>query len=58
LILDALDFPESLEETAHSSIPTWGFQLFGGAQVFGDPEKARIFRSAVETVQKRISEVS
>jgi hypothetical protein len=58
LILDALDFPESLEETAHSSIPTWGFQLFGGAQVFGDPEKAKIFRSAVETVQKRISEVS
>lgn len=58
LILDALDFPESLLETTWASAPTWGFQLFGGAQVFSDPEKARIFHSAVEIIQKRISAIT
>ena len=48
LILDALDFPDSLLETAAAMPPSWGVQLFGGAQVFGDTEKAAIFANAVE----------
>jgi hypothetical protein len=58
LILDALDFPASLVKTSHASIPSWGIQLFGGAQIFSDPQKARVFRSAVETIQQRVEEVS
>ena len=53
LILDALDFPASLHATAESAIPNWGIQLFGGAAVFGDPERARLFREAVEAIRRR-----
>ena len=53
LILDALDFPDSLLETARSSIPSWGIQIFGGAQVFNDPAKAEIFRNAVKNIQEK-----
>ncbi len=52
LILDALDFPDSLTETAESAIPSWGIQLFGGAQVFADPVRAEIFRSAVAQMRE------
>ncbi|MFO7633858.1 MAG: hypothetical protein R6W76_15040, partial [Caldilinea sp.] len=31
LILDTLSFPDSLLETAKSTPPGWGVQLFGGA---------------------------
>ena len=54
LILDALDFPESLTETANSPIPSWGIQLFGGAAVFEDSQRAEIFRSAVDKIRARI----
>jgi hypothetical protein len=52
LILDALDFPESLLATAESSHPSWGIQLFGGARVFSELEQARIFGRAVEKIQQ------
>jgi hypothetical protein len=55
LILDALDFPDSLLATAESSQPSWGLQLFGGAQVFSNPEQARIFAAAVEQIRLRVS---
>ncbi len=55
LILDALDFPASLLETAESSVPSWGLQMFGGATVFADPAKADIFRKAVERMRERIT---
>ena len=48
LILDALDFPASLLETADATPPSWGVQLFGGAQVFGNAENATLFAGAVE----------
>lgn len=48
LILDALDFPASLLETASATPPSWGVQLFGGAQVFGNTESAALFARAVE----------
>lgn len=55
LILDALDFPDSLLATEESSQPSWGLQLFGGAQVFRDPEQAQIFAAAVEQMRQRVS---
>lgn len=55
LILDALDFPASLEATALATNPTWGLQLFGGARVFGDPEQTRLFRAAVEQIRNAIT---
>ena len=54
LILDALDFPKSLLATSESVVPSWGLQMFAGAQIFGDPTKAEIFRSAVEAIQQKI----
>ncbi len=55
LILDALDFPASLQATAESARPSWGLQIFGGAQVFGDPERARIFQAVVEQIRGSIA---
>ncbi len=51
LILDALDFPGSLLATASSPIPSWGLQLFGGADVFGDPQKAALFKQAADKIR-------
>jgi len=51
LILDAVDFPASLLATAASARPSWGMQLFAGAQVFADPERAGIFRMAVDQIR-------
>ncbi len=36
LILDALDFPASMEAAADSPAPSWGLQMFGGAALFED----------------------
>lgn len=47
LILDALDFPASLQAIAGVEDPGWGVQIFGGAASFRDPEWAAQFRSAV-----------
>jgi hypothetical protein len=55
LILDALDFPDSLLATAEAAQPSWGLQLFGGAQVFSDPKQAQIFAAAVEQIRQRIT---
>jgi hypothetical protein len=52
LILDALDFPDSLLATADSPRPSWGIQLYGGASVFSDAEKARVFGEAVERMRQ------
>jgi hypothetical protein len=55
LILDVLDFPDSLLATVASPLPSWGVQVFGGAQVFGDPDQAQIFRASVEQIRRSIS---
>ena len=47
LILDVLDFPDSLLAVASSARPSWGVQVFGGAQVFADPGRAQVFSAAV-----------
>jgi hypothetical protein len=46
LILDVLDFPDSLLATVESSVPSWGLQLFGGGRVFSDPAQAEIYKQA------------
>lgn len=51
LILDALDFPASLEAIADATPPSWGVQLFGGAAVFRDDAQAQQFRAATERIQ-------
>jgi len=56
LILDALDFPDSLLATAESDRPSWGVQLYDGAQVFSDPEQGAIFRQAVESITAKLAE--
>ena len=56
LILDAMDFPDSLLATAVSSQPSWGIQMFAGAEVFGDSKKAGIFRDAVFQIRQQIKE--
>lgn len=52
LILDALDFPASLQALAAAPDPGWGVQVFGGAAIFRDPEWARQFRDAVARMQQ------
>jgi hypothetical protein len=54
LILDASDYPASLNATAASPQPSWGLQLFAGAQVFADREQAQVFRSAVERMREAV----
>jgi hypothetical protein len=51
LILDALDFPDSLLALAESPDPGWGFQLFGGAEVLADPAQADLFRQAADRIR-------
>lgn len=54
LILDALDGPESLNETAASPYPSWGIQLFGGAKIFSDAALGTAFKQAVSAIRGRI----
>ena len=53
LILDVLDFPGSLLETADSPDPSWGVQLFGGGQIFADPDQASVFAEAVKNIKRK-----
>ncbi len=57
LILDVLDFPDSLTSAAHSSVPSWGLQLYGGAQVLGDPAQARVFAEAVNQIRQMLADL-
>ncbi len=52
LILDVLDYPDSLLAVASSARPSWGVQIFGGAQVFADPARAQVFGSAVDQMRQ------
>jgi hypothetical protein len=53
-LLDELDFPASLQETAAAASPSWGVQLFGGARVFGDTQQAALFADTVERLRARL----
>jgi len=54
LILDALDFPASLQAIVAAQPPSWGVQIFGGAQIFGDADHAALFRDAVMQMRQDI----
>jgi hypothetical protein len=53
LILDALDFPASLLAIASAPRLGWGVQLFGGASVFADADRARIFAQAIMRMREQ-----
>lgn len=55
LILDALDFPASLVVTGGSSVPSYGLQVFSGAQIFTDPTWATLFRTVVAQIQTALA---
>lgn len=57
LILDALDFPDSLTAAAESRVPSYGLQMFGGASVFRDPAQAAVFQSAAAQIRRRLAAV-
>jgi len=40
-----------LIETAASTRPSWGLQIFDGARVFADAAFARVFQTAVARIQ-------
>ena len=48
LILDALDFPGSIEALATSKCPSWGYQIFGGASIFENVEHASLLKTLNE----------
>jgi len=54
LILDALDFPDSLHAIVASSAPSYGLQMFSGAEIFRDPKKAALFAAALEQMQTTV----
>lgn len=51
LILDALDFPDSLVETGEAQPPSWGLQVFSGAKIFENPEWGNLFQQVVEQLR-------
>ena len=55
LILDALDGPASLRETAAADRPSDGLQIFDGARVFREPALAAEFATAIEQIRSRLS---
>ncbi|MZQ80979.1 hypothetical protein GQF01_02350 [Paenibacillus sp. 5J-6] len=56
LILDILDFPMSLTRSATSQVPSYGLQMFAGAPLFQDPDKALLFKFSVEVIRDRLSQ--
>jgi hypothetical protein len=54
LILDVLDYPDSLLAITESRIPSWGFQLFGGASVFKELGQAALFARAVDRIGSQL----
>lgn len=53
LILDALDFPDSLQATGEAQPPSWGLQVFNGAHMFVTPDWAALFQQVVNQVRKQ-----
>ncbi len=53
LILDALDFPASMEATADSPVPSYGLQMFGGASLFEDEGRLAEWRRLLARLRGR-----
>ena len=54
-ILDVLDFPASMTCLTEAATPSWGVQLFAGAEVFADGTKAEQFARLAEALRQRWS---
>jgi len=55
LILDALDFPDSLAEIGASTVPSYGLQVFSGAQIFTEPTWASLFRTVTDQIREALA---
>ena len=55
LILDALDGPATLSESAAAARPSWGLQIYDGARVFADAGFARAFEAAVARIRGQLA---
>lgn len=51
LIMDALDGPDAIDAAVGAAQPSWGLQVFGGAQLWTDSELGAAFAAAVETIR-------
>ena len=51
LILDALDYPASMEQAVASSIRSAGMQLFSGAEIFKDKAHMKIFARCADMLR-------
>jgi len=51
LILDCLDFPDSLEQTTLSSIPSRGIQMFSGAEIFKNKTSMEVFAKCADKLR-------
>jgi hypothetical protein len=51
LILDAIDFPDCMEKTVESNIPSWGIQMFSGAEIFKDKQSMNIFSRCADKLR-------
>lgn len=54
LIVDALDGPQALRETAASAQPSYGLQVFSGAKLFTDAEIGQAFAESVALIRQRL----
>ncbi len=53
LILDALDFPASMEAAAASPARSYGLQMFGGASLFEDQDRLAVWTRLVTRMRGR-----
>jgi hypothetical protein len=55
LILDVLEFPASLQETALSEVPSLGIQIFGGGRIFEEDNKVQELAWQVAKILNRLA---
>ena len=55
LILDALDFPASMEAAAAAAVPSWGLQMYGGASLLEDPGRLAVWRELLARMRAAAS---
>lgn len=56
LIIDFLDYPDSLQEIADSKVPSAGIQIFNGKAIFESIENVKIFDTCVKKIISRCNQ--
>ncbi len=54
LIIDYKDFPESMERTAMSGVPSFGIQIFAGGEIFANEKDSIAFRDNVIKIRNKL----